>query len=100
MALTTAAQPGYNYVIPWSTEGNASTRFKIRKTDKTFHLITAETGGLWTEKSSYTFVGGAPLGRGPCLVGGNIGDPNLATLAQIAPVELRVNPSGFVLVVR
>ena len=86
-----AAQSGYNYVIPWSAEGNASTRFKIRKTDKTYQLITAVEGGAWTETASYTFTGSDPLGSGSVLVGVQIGDPNLATLPQIAPIALKVN---------
>ena len=86
-----AAQSGNNYVIPWSAEGNASTRFRIRKADKTYQLITAVTGGAWTETASYTFVGNDPLGRGPFLVGVHISDPNLATLPQIAPISLKVN---------
>ncbi len=86
-----AAEPGWAYVIPWTAENDGSTRFKIRKTDKTFHLITAASSGLWTERSSYTFVGNDPLGRGPFLVGVQIGDPNLATLPQIAPISLKIN---------
>lgn len=95
-----AAQSGSAYVIPWTAEGDASTRFRIVKADKTYQFMTAGTGGGWTPAATYAFVGDEPVGRGPCLVGVNIGDPNLATLAQIAPVELRVNPSAFVLVVR
>ncbi len=95
-----AAQSGSAYVIPWTAEGDASTRFRIVKADKTYQLMTAGTGGGWTPAATYAFVGDEPVSRGPCLVGVNIGDPNLATLAQIAPVELRVNPSAFVLVVR
>ncbi|MBP5544289.1 MAG: fibronectin type III domain-containing protein [Kiritimatiellae bacterium] len=86
-----AAQSGSNYVIPWTAEGNASTRFKFVKSDKTYQLMTAADGGAWTEATSYTFVGDDPLGRGPFLVGVHIGDPNLATLPQIQPVALRVN---------
>ena len=78
-------------MIPWSAEGNASTRFKIRKRDKTYLLMTAGEGGAWTETAAYTFVGDDPLGSGPFLVGVQIGDPNLSTLPQIAPITLKVN---------
>ena len=86
-----AAQSGYNYVIPWTAEGNASTRFKFVKNGKTYQLLTAADGGVWTETSTYAFVGDDPLGSGPFLVGIHIGDPNLATLPQIQPFALRVN---------
>ena len=52
-----AAQSGYNYVIPWTAEGNASTRFKFIKNGKTYQLLTAADGGAWTETSTYAFVG-------------------------------------------
>jgi hypothetical protein len=86
-----AAEPGYNYVIPWTSEGNASTRFKFMKSGKTYQLLTGDANGGLAETSSYTFVGDDPLGSGPFLVGVQIGDPNLATLPQIAPITLRVN---------
>lgn len=86
-----AAQTGYNYVMPWTAEGNASTRFKFVKNGKTYQLLTAADGGAWTETSTYAFVGDDPLGSGPFLVGIHIGDPNLATLPQIQPFALRVN---------
>ena len=78
-------------MIPWSAEGNASTRFKFVKSDKTYRLQTAAATGDWLDTSSYTFAGDDPLGRGSFLVGVHIGDPNLATLPQIQPVALRVN---------
>ena len=87
----TAAQSGYNYVIPWSAEGNASTRFKFVKSGKTYQLLTGVANGGLAETASYTFVGDDPLGSGPFLVGVQIGDPNLATLPQIASITLRVN---------
>ena len=94
-----AAQSGSAYVTPWTAEGDASTRFKFVKTDKIYQLMKAVAGGTWTEAASYTFVGDEPVGRGPCLVGVNIGDPNLATLPQIAPVSLNANPRRGMLVV-
>ena len=95
-----AAQQGSNYVIPWTAEGDASTRFKFAKSGKTYQLMTAVEGVAWTEAASYTFVGDDPLGSDPFLVGVHIGDPNLATLPQIQPVSLRVNSSGFILFIR
>ncbi|MBR4611851.1 MAG: hypothetical protein IKO40_03955, partial [Kiritimatiellae bacterium] len=86
-----AAQSGSNYVIPWTAEGNASTRFKFVKSGKTYQLLTAGDTGALTEAASYTFVGDDPLGSGPFLAGVHIGDPNLTTLPQIQPVALRVN---------
>ena len=86
-----AAQSGSNYVIPWSAEGNASTRFKFIKADKTYQLLTGGAEGGWAGVASYTFTGDDPLGSGPFLVGVHVGDPNLATLPQIQPVALRVN---------
>ena len=94
-----AAQSGSAYVTPWTAEGDGSTRFKFVKTDKTYQLMKAVAGGTWTEAASYTFVGDEPVGRGPCLVGVNIGDPNLATLPQIAPVSLKANPRHGIMVV-
>ena len=44
-----------------------------------------------TEAASYTFVGDDPLGRGSFLVGVHIGDPNLATLSQIAQIAIKIN---------
>ncbi len=95
-----AAGPGSSYVIPWTSEGNASTRFKFVKSGKDYQLMTAVEGGAWTGAASYTFVGDEPLGRGPFLVGVHIGDPNLAVLPQIAPVRLKVSSSGFMLFVK
>ncbi len=85
-----AANPGSNYVIPWTSEGNTSTHFKIAKTGKTYQLLTSADGVGWADTASYEFTGDDPLGRGEFLVGVHIGDPNLATLPQIAPVSLRV----------
>ena len=88
-----AAQAGYNFVmpLPWTAENNASTRFKFEKKEKTYRLQTAAATGDWTDAASYTFVGDDPLGRGPFLVGVQIGDPNLTTLSQIAPIAIKIN---------
>ena len=86
-----AADPGSNYVIPWTSEGNTSTHFKIAKTGKTYQLLTSADGVGWADAASYEFVGDDPLGRGGFLVGVHIGDPNLATLPQIPPVSLSVS---------
>ena len=88
-----AAQAGYNFVmpLPWTAENNASTRFKFEKKEKTYRLQTAAATGDWTDAASYTFVGADPLGRGPFLVGVQIGDPNLTTLSQIAPIAIKIN---------
>ncbi|MBR6586566.1 MAG: hypothetical protein IKK82_04020, partial [Kiritimatiellae bacterium] len=77
------------FATAWSSEGNASTRFRIRKDGKTYQLGVAAADGAWAEATPYTFVGDDHIGNGPCLVGVSITDPNLATLSQIAPVELR-----------
>jgi hypothetical protein len=86
---------------PWSSEGNASTRFRIRKTGKTYQLGVAAAEGPWAEAVPYTFAGDDRIGSGPCLVGVNINDPNLATLPQIAPCTIKiVVRRGMAIIVR
>ena len=86
-----AVQPGSTYVNAWSSENNTSTRFKIRKVNKTYQLMTAGATGGWANAASYTFVGDDPVGRESFLVGVQVSDPNLSTLSQIAPMTSRVN---------
>lgn len=87
--------------MPWSSEGNASTRFRIRKTGKTYQLGVAAAEGPWAEAAPYTFAGDDRIGNGPCLVGVNINDPNLATLPQIAPCTIKiVVRRGMAIIVR
>ena len=74
----------------WTSYGNTtSTRFRIRKTGKTYQLGVVASDGAWADVAPYTFVGDDHIGNGSCLVGVSISDPNLATLSQIAPIELR-----------
>jgi hypothetical protein len=87
--------------MPWSSEGNASTRFRIRKTGKTYQLGVAAAEGPWAEAAPYTFAGDDRIGNGPCLVGVSINDPNLATLPQIAPCTIKiVVRRGMAIIVR
>ena len=89
------------FITPWSSEGNASTRFRIRKTGKTYQLGVAAAEGPWAEAAPYTFAGDDRIGNGPCLVGVSINDPNLATLPQIAPCTIKiVVRRGMAIIVR
>ena len=89
------------FTTPWASEGNASTRFRIRKSGKTYRLGVAAAEGSWAEAVPYTFAGDDRIGNGPCLVGVNINDPNLATLPQIAPCTIKiVVHRGMAIIVR
>jgi hypothetical protein len=89
------------FATAWSSENNASTRFRIRKTGKTYQLGVAAAEGPWAEAAPYTFAGDDRIGNGPCLVGVSINDPNLATLPQIAPCTIKiVVRRGMAIIVR
>lgn len=95
-----AVQPGWNYWIEWSDENNPSTTFKINRSGTSYRLRTAATGEALADTANYTFVGDDHLDNGPCLVGVGISDPNLKTLSQIAPVEVKVHYPGLAIIVR
>ena len=70
-------------------------------TGKTYQLGVAAAEGPWAEAAPYTFAGDDRIGNGPCLVGVNINDPNLATLPQIAPCTIKiVVRRGMAIIVR
>ena len=94
------AQTGWNYAIVWSAENDPSTTFKINRSGTSYRLRTAATGGALADTANYTFVDDDHLDNGPCLVGVQISDPNLKTLSQIAPVEVKVHYPGLAIIVR
>ena len=94
------AQTGWNYAIVWSAENDSSTTFKINRSGTSYRLRTAAAGEALADTANYTFVGDDHLDNGPCLVGVQITDPNLKTLPQIAPVEVKVSVSGLAIIVR
>ena len=91
---------GTSYTIPWTQEGNSSTRFKIAKTGKTYQLKTGGASGALTTATTYTFTGDDHLDDGSCLVGAQVADPNLSTLSQIAPIEVKVSYPGLAIIVK
>jgi len=92
-----AYDPSYKNV--WASEGNTSTRFQISKSGLTYRLKRGANAGALTDAASYTFVNGEPVGKGPCLVGVSIDDPNLTT-RSLAPVSLKVSCPGLMFMVR
>ena len=94
------AQTGWNYAIVWSAENDPSTTFKINRSGTSYRLRTAATGEALADTANYTFVDDDHLDNGPCLVGVGISDPNLKTLSQIAPVEVKIHYPGLAIIVR
>ena len=80
-----------NWATHWASEGNAATRFRIvRSAGKTYQLGVAGADGAWANTAPYAFAGDDRIGKGACLVGVTVSDPNLATLPQIAPCTIKV----------
>ena len=80
-----------NYATHWASEGNAATRFRIvRSAGKTYQLGVAGADGAWANTAPYAFAGDDRIGKGACLVGVTVSDPNLASLPQIAPCTIKV----------
>ena len=91
MSLPTTTWPPCENSTRPTEESAVEAGASAARTADTAKKMTAVEGGAWTETASYTFVGEDPIGSGPFLVGVHIGDPNLATLPQIAPLTTRVN---------
>ena len=80
-----------NYATHWASEGNAATRFRIvRSAGKTYQLGVAGADGAWANTAPYAFAGDDRIGKGACLVGVTVADPNLASLPQIAPCTIKI----------
>ena len=91
-----------NYATHWASEGNAATRFRIvRSAGKTYQLGVAGADGAWANTAPYAFAGDDRIGKGACLVGVTVADPNLASLPQIAPCTIKiVVHRGMAIIVR